>query len=343
MLNYSWKPIFENITRDNKDYLKIWRQAMDWVRTEVDSNTIKEEFIKWATGADPENIRHYRALPAWHFLTIGRIAYLINKDAYCSQDTIDWLLIKMDELLKIKIKNEDDIPKFEIEKLSVKEQKILEYVNAYSFIDAVRSKYIDDVNTLENKIYERFRKSEKSNLLLKKLYVHYKEILSESIDERTNAEVEKTIPSLVSIINILANLSGNTKIQQYKGDKKSQNAAKKVTFKTMDDTTNSISLNPQQIPGMNATVIYDTVNRRIMLYVADTTSGLGMKGTKITGFDTKNSFCKTLRNPKETLQHIKDASNLNRIKIVLEQHVNGKRFEVNGKINKNIIVLKTFK
>ena len=55
------------------------------------------------------------------------------------------------------------------------------------------------------------------------------------------------------------------------------------------------------------------------------------------------SFAKTLRKPKTVLPALRDSTTNKRVRVVLDQHVNGKSHTVNGRINKDMIIIKVFK
>jgi hypothetical protein len=90
-------------------------------------------------------------------------------------------------------------------------------------------------------------------------------------------------------------------------------------------------------------VVYNTKNRKAMVYVCKTDEKLGVNGTKITGYDDASSFAKTLRKPKAILPSLRDAATPKRVTLVLDQYVKGKNHEVNGRISKDMVIVKVFK
>ena len=63
---------------------------------------------------------------------------------------------------------------------------------------------------------------------------------------------------------------------------------------------------------------------------------------KIINFDEKRSFAKTLRKPKDLLPGLRDAATTRRVDVILGD-VNGKMHAVNGRIGKEMLIVKIFK
>ena len=80
-----------------------------------------------------------------------------------------------------------------------------------------------------------------------------------------------------------------------------------------------------------------------MIYTASADTKLGIKGGKLSGFDAAVSFAKTIRKPKMVLPALRDSTTIKRVRVVLDQHVNGKSHVVNGRITKDMIIVKVFK
>jgi hypothetical protein len=337
----AWQPDFASIDPIYDGYAKAWRDAMDWARMEIDYNTLKAELIKWVTVENPEHLACLELLPSWHFATVGKIALLINRGATPPEESMAWLHNKIEALStivpEVEVVGDDD------DAMSLKDRRTIDYVNIYSFIEAILSKHRTEPEVIEETITQRLRKVNPNRQLLKKLYVHFKESLADAMAERTNPFVAATIEPLIIAVNVLAGFSGNAKVAGNKADAKSQRAAAKVTYKTLDSATNTASISPAMIPGTTMAVVYNTKNRKAMVYVCKTDEKLGVSGTKITGYDDASSFAKTLRKPKAILPSLRDAATPKRVTLVLDQYVKGKNHEVNGRISKDMVIVKVFK
>ena len=180
---------------------------------------------------------------------------------------------------------------------------------------------------------------------LKALYNHFKESLSDATSGIENSEVAATIEPLVSVVNVLASFTGNAKIASMKNKLtvNEQKAADAIEVKTADTETNIVSIKPAMIVGSKLVVVYNTKNRKVMIYSALADTKLYINGSKITGFDEAASYAKTVRKPKTILPALRDSTTIKRVKVVLDQQVNGKSHTVNGRINKDMIIIKVYK
>lgn len=344
MLKNSWMPDFGSINPNHANHAAAWREGMDWARLEVTHNDLKDEFVRWAESNALDNVTHYQTLPSWQYMTIGRMAYLINRGAVPPESSTDWFIEKLKELPEADVASDTDTQEEEIQ-LTSKARKVIDYVNLYSFIEAVIHRYQDDGEKINELVIERLRKSAPASPMLKKLYGHFKESLADAIAERDNPFVEKRIAPLVLAVNILAAASGNAKVAGQNGTsvtRKAAKAAEKVTYKVMDADTNMASVSPAQVPGTKTAVIYNSKNRKVMVYYAKADETLDIKGTKIINFDETISFAKTLRKPKVLLPMLRSAVTQRRIEVLFED-IKGKNHSVNGRIGKEMVIVKVLK
>ena len=343
MIKNTFLPDFVDMTPDHTQHTSLWQDGMNWVRLEIDNTSLKTEFVAWAAIHDAENEKHFSTLPVWHFLTAGRIAYLVNRGAIPPAVTVAWFNKKVDELRAIP--PEPDDVQDDNDVYSARDRKVIEYVNLYSYIDAIRTKFADDKQLIDDKIKERLKKVDPNRLMIRKLYTHFKDSLTDAMQHKSDPYVESTIDQLVLVVNILAGASGNATVAAYnsaKVDRKAVKAAENVVYKTIDSDTDIASLNPAQVPGSTIAVIYNTKDRKVFVYHATVGETLNIKGTKLINFDETRSFAKTLRKPKVILQSLRSAVTTRRIEVVFDD-INGKNHPVTGKVTKEMIIVKVFK
>jgi hypothetical protein len=88
--------------------------------------------------------------------------------------------------------------------------------------------------------------------------------------------------------------------------------------------------------------VYNTKTRKLGIYIVDQYAGaLGVKGTKIIGFDAAASVQKTMRKPKEQLKEW--ASNGKPAAKKWFKGVRSTEIKLNGTINADMILLKAYK
>lgn len=336
---------FSKITSQSEDHSREWRYGMDHARVEFDNGRLKAEFIRWAQDNGVDGIDHLETLPDWRYMTIGRMAWLMNNGAEITPGASEVFLRALQELRGAKgavqdTTTDDDLP------ITSKVRQIQMYVNLYSRIDALRKNHADDQEALEQGMLKTFQGASPGMPMLRKLYQHYRELLTESITGRHNPLVEATIEPLVTVVNVLAGSTGNAKAAaelRKKVGAKAAKAASRAESKAVDKDTNLTGLIPALLIGNSAALLYNAKNRKAMVYVAKEGETLGVKGTYITGYDEELSFGKTLRKPKETFDKILHNANAKRIRHVLDTYIKGKHHDVNGKLNKDTMIIKVFK
>ena len=98
------------------------------------------------------------------------------------------------------------------------------------------------------------------------------------------------------------------------------------------------SISPSKIPGAMQLWVYNTKTRQLGVYNALDGGGLDVKGSAILNFAFETSIGKTLRKPAQTLKIVTDGG-----KIALRKAldgVNSKPKQLNGRINKDMILLR---
>jgi hypothetical protein len=333
---------FSNAGPENENHLREWRHAMDYARVEIDLPTLKQSFLGWAkVNRDIDERYHWDALAPWQYATIGRMTFCMDHGAVMPDQAKEWFESKLVELLKVQVVAEepdDDI------KLSLTGRRTIEYVNMYSSLEAVWRKYIADTAKIEEETKKRLDRYRPNQQMLKRLYDHFKESFADAMRDKENRLVAETIEPIVTVLNVLATSTGNAKAASSSKDvsRKSIKQASKAKFKTVDLNTDMASLSPAMIPGSNKAVIYNSKSRKLYVYAA-AEGELGIKGTKITGYDEAKSFAKTLRDPKKVLVILRDAATVKRVDLVMNDNIKGKRHPVNGRLNKDTLVIKVFR
>lgn len=150
------------------------------------------------------------------------------------------------------------------------------------------------------------------------------------------------------VIAFLADLLSG--IQQYRGVKKAVKKARikkapskeklvsKVKYCRQDNELKMVSVNPVSIIGSKELWVYNSKTRKLGKYVAEHLGSLGIKGTSIVGFDTKQSVAKTLRQPLEQLQTFMKCG-----KIALRtflKDIRAVEITLNGRLSEDVLLLK---
>ena len=134
----------------------------------------------------------------------------------------------------------------------------------------------------------------------------------------------------------------NTKARKPRKKKvKSADAqVKNIKYKQSDDNFGISSVAPSIIPGSKKLFTFNTKYRRLTMYQANSTEGLGVKGTTLQNVDAKVSFELTIRKPDDILPVIANKTEKQISKII--DALKTKRKVPNGRINNETILLRTF-
>lgn len=140
---------------------------------------------------------------------------------------------------------------------------------------------------------------------------------------------------------------------KWSSNKKKQRAPRKARTKTVDQVVKGVkylaedtklklaSVNPTTMLAAKEAWLFIPKNRLMFLYVANDLAGLGIKGSKITNFNPKESKMKKLRKPEEFLKVLMEE---NYRKAIREfDNLKVKPLPVKGKINKHTMILKVKK
>jgi hypothetical protein len=113
---------------------------------------------------------------------------------------------------------------------------------------------------------------------------------------------------------------------------------KNLRFKKDDIDNKLVSIDPVKIVGAEKLWIYNVKTRRLGVYVAMDAAGLDVKGSAIQNYKYGESVSKTLRKPKDVLSRVLDGGKVVLRKVMGE--INSKPVELNGRINKDTILLR---
>ena len=113
---------------------------------------------------------------------------------------------------------------------------------------------------------------------------------------------------------------------------------KNLKFKKEDVDNKLVSIDPVKIMGAQQLWVYNVKTRKLGVYIAKDEAGLEVKGSAILNYKYGESICKTLRKPKDVLSRVLDGGKVVLRKVMSE--VNSKPSELNGRINKDTILLR---
>jgi uncharacterized glyoxalase superfamily protein PhnB len=116
---------------------------------------------------------------------------------------------------------------------------------------------------------------------------------------------------------------------------------KKLKFKPSDVDAGIASVNPTEVIGATAIVVFNCKNRKLGVYYAEDGCTIQVKGTSLQFFDENRSTQKTVRKPQEILPQWKKVT---KHKLSTQfDYIKTTETKLNGRFNEDTVILKAFK
>ena len=366
-------------TWDDNAFLRYFHFAMQYYRMESSVKDLKPKIIDWMAlnEYDKKTIAAFKKTKDSRCgLTVASIAACllrgmppIHAGFNNGRDTKEWL---RKELTKIIDEGKDDIDDSATVKTTVVKEVVVapniqerirdQAVLMSEEIDAAIDSWIMDPEAFDPKAFKmvsllrgkgakaaqtRYIKTffvRGQNELLELASGNADEQLKESYKHVSRKNVKKLIEFYASIMSACDQIAAEAKVLKKPRAKKIKPAEEivaKLKFKTVDDKLGVVSVPAAGVVGAQAAIVYNSKTRKIGIYIAKTSAGLGVKGTSIIDF-TEKSFQKTLRKPAEQIKEFKEQNTQKRV-IDWFGKIKSTDTILNGRINAEIMILKVFK
>jgi hypothetical protein len=116
---------------------------------------------------------------------------------------------------------------------------------------------------------------------------------------------------------------------------------KNLKYKKNDDALNLNSVSPTEIVGAQQVWLFNTKNRKLVLYKTESATGIQVKGTSLQNYEPDLCVQKTLRKPADQIKEMMSASKVQLRKFM--DNINSKPQSPNGRVNEEMIILKVIK
>jgi len=210
----------------------------------------------------------------------------------------------------------------------------------------IKDFYIGEIEELDNVVnFPSKAQLDKMNEYDQETYQQYKEAYSCYSTKALKIKLE-AFRNVMGSLEVVVEAAKATRKPRKRIVNKEKLVAK-LKYAKQDDKFNLASINPQEIVYASELWVFNVKTRKIGRYLAQNLdpmrqgregSGLGIKGTSITGFNEEMSIQKTIRKPEEKLAEIKGAGTRKLNKFLEE--INAVDIKLNGRINPDTILLK---
>lgn len=310
------RPDISKLILKNKKYNTLYIDILNWLSCTYDDDFFKKETLQYLFYINHEHINILEKIESYNFVTIGKIAWLLNRNCELTEETLKYFNNK---LLCLYNKYKEITSS---------------YVN-YDGIDYDIEEYIltcvfDKTTPEYSKYLNKFKNTNLSIKLnnIKNELLHIQD--DEQIKEAYNYLDDGQVTLYMEYIDNCINYLNDTKSAIVK-------SVSKLKFKMQDDSYGIKSLLPKTIEKTYGVILMNIKNKNICLLYANN-GGFNIRGTKITNINNKLSMCAFVKNPKDILENI-DTKSIRLVNKVLTQHKSKKIF---NKFNNNIVIIKCY-
>jgi hypothetical protein len=359
------------------EFYNRYRDAMRYYNMESSSKELKPKVIDWMgrNGYDKDQIREFKKTKDWRsHTTMGAIAACLIKgmpaqreDFNKGRSSVDWLKKQIAEVVEhgrhdVEIVEEDKSAKSAVPVINIQERVRDAAGDMSEEIDVAIDSWItdpDSFNPKEMRMVSLLRGKGAKAAHTRYIKGFYQRGLDELLELTSGApddqlkesykhvnkkNVKKLADFYEGIMLACDQIAAEAKILKKPRPAKikpAEELVKKLKFLAVDDKLGIVSVPPANIIGAQAAVVYNTKTRKIGIYISKTSSGLAVKGTTITEF-TEKSFQRTLRKPAEQIKEFKEQNTQKRVDTWFTK-IKTTETILNGRINEDIVILKTFK
>jgi hypothetical protein len=167
--------------------------------------------------------------------------------------------------------------------------------------------------------------------------------LREGYSHFKKTSLKHMVDNLNSAVSVLNDRLGVLKASRKPRKRKAKSAEsqiKKLNYCPRNEQFGVDSAKPEAIIGAQGLIVFNTNTNKATVFVAsEAKSGLGVKGSTLTGFDPAKSFEKTVRKPDEFLKNADGCRKTFASAVRYLSGVKTKNSEPTGRINKHCLLL----
>jgi len=319
------------------------------------ANTDNKKYLKWLTTIfkkkDPSLVKLFNKAKDYELRYIAIYSYHESKGQYISDEDKVRVRELIDNLKQKYINTEEKQPEkkveVDIQKRIYDTAVVLSDEIDYQIDSFITTKQIPKFSTLSY-----LQGKQVSGPVAKKIAEFYAEHLEEineviegndeDLEEGysnfTKSQLKKFKKFIEDIINGCEQCVVSSKANRKPRVRKQKSPLQLVSkLQYMKEDNELTSVDPIKIIGSKEVWIYNTKYKKLFRYVAADSSGISVKGTTLLNYSTAESLAKTLRKPQEILGNLTKSwlnSSIKKLKT--------KPSAVNGRVNKDCIILKAF-
>lgn len=342
------------------DYTASLMRALNYYNSAYENKDKRKWFMSYVGKKTTE----FDSLPDWEFRSVGTMIRLKQRDQHISEKDLAWIDSRIEEMRRMakgerrvsSIKGGDQ-PKVETPKVTIQD-RIAEAASGHigeihgmfdelftNDVDVDVAAYLkaNDVSPQVSKLIPAaFTKTINE---LKEVLEGTDKQLVEGYSNVKKVKLKKIIKQYESIADACAQQVVSAKAARKPTVRKVKVKApaviaKNVKFMKEFPELKLTSILPEHIVESREVWLYNTKYKKLQVYRAIGEGVLTVKGSAIIGFEVATSGCKTVRKPEVVTEY----ANMTKRNIANEfKALKTKEAAVNGRINKETIILRVFK
>jgi hypothetical protein len=361
-LTFGDEPTFGNFTDLNPEQQSsAIGDALNWYNTAFKSKDSQKALLAYVTKNHKKHLPAVRAVSSVSISTYGHLAKIIENgctDPHISAK-LDAYVLKLAEEGKKVVFTQTKVAKKKAagRVVSIQERvndQVREYlgeiegeVDEFVLNDCKKSKYnlynwlqsreVKGVHTRKIKAYYKIVYAE-----LREVVAGTDEQLNEGYAFLTKAKQRKYAQFIASLISDtdewIKNCNSKRKIRKRK-IKTPAELISKLKYKKADEDYKVSSVDPISILDASQVWVFDTKTRFLHRYVSDV--GMAIKGTTLKEWDADQSYRKKIRKPEAVLPVVASGGKVKLRKLM--DNIRAKETKVSGRINDEMIIMRTVK
>ena len=361
------------------EFATAFRESMQYYNLNFTSKELKPRIINWmaGNGYTKEQIAEFKATKDWRTSqTMGSIASCLIKgmpavraDFNDGKNTVKWLRDRIALAIR---EGAADQPDEDTDTKQAKvtapvvsiQDRIREQAGSISEdIDYAIDSFIKDPESFNPKAFKiasllrgKGAKAAQARYIkgfFEKGHKELAEVVAGSAHEQviegyeylSKKNIKKLLEFYEGVLSACDQITAEAKVLKAPRTKKvkpAEELVKKLKFRVSEDKLGITSVPPTQLIGAQLAVVYNVRTRKVGMYIAKDSSGLGVKGTSLINFTDKSSQ-KTLRKPPEQLKEFKDQNTQKRAEAWFDKNVKTTDTVLNGRMSDDTVILKVFK
>lgn len=334
-------------------------RAFNWYNLNSDTKKCRGWVNDYLIKTDRKKlISTYNKISDFEFRSLGFICRMKLRDQYLETQEEVYIENKLTDLLEMTkqeqpvsdlIENLDKKPKIiPVDKNSIEAVRLSE-----GFEEAIDNFVINkksDFNPLDY-----LKANEVPAAVSKKIGEFYKEMLNELVEVQegkdkqltegysnfTKVQLKKFIAFIESLVNACNQRIVSSKVRKPRAKKavSPEKVVAKLKYMKEFVELNLKSVKPTSMVDANEVWLYNTKNKRLIVYKAAKDSKLSVKGTGITGYDVSESVMVCLRKPDDFFKNTQLAK---RALATSMKTIKTKPVAANGRVSDTMIILGAF-